>query len=516
MDIKKTYGLADALKKLGVKDHNDGTSTGSNWMEGNGKISSVSPVDGKEIASVGITTAEDYEKAIQTAEEAFKAWSNMPAPARGEIVRQFGNRLRELKDPLGRLVSYEMGKSLQEGWGEVQEMIDICDFAVGLSRQLYGLTIKSERPDHSMQEQWHPLGITAIISAFNFPVAVWCWNTALAWVCGNVTVWKPSEKAPITGIACQNIIAEVLKENNMPEGISCLVNGDYKVGEMMTKDSRIPLVSATGSIRMGKIVGQEVASRLGKSILELGGNNAMIISKEADLKMTLIGAVFGAVGTAGQRCTSTRRLIIHEDVYDELIEKMTNAYKQLSIGNPLDEKNHVGPLIDKDSVNNYLKAIEKAKAEGGEVLVEGGVLEGEGYESGCYVKPVIIEAKNDYEIVQEETFAPILYVMKYSGDVENAIALQNGVKQGLSSSIMTNNMQEAHRFLSSKGSDCGIANVNIGTSGAEIGGAFGGEKETGGGRESGSDAWKAYMRRQTNTLNYGNSLPLAQGIKFDI
>ncbi|WP_296619876.1 aldehyde dehydrogenase family protein [Marivirga sp.] len=516
MDIKKTYGLADALKKLGVKDHNGGTSTGSNWMEGSGKISSVSPVDGKEIASVGITTAEDYEKTIQTAEEAFKTWSNMPAPARGEIVRQFGNRLRDLKDPLGRLVSYEMGKSLQEGWGEVQEMIDICDFGVGLSRQLYGLTIKSERPDHTMQEQWHPLGITGIISAFNFPVAVWSWNTALAWVCGNVTVWKPSEKAPLTGIACQNIIAEVLKENNMPEGISCLVNGDYKVGEMMTKDSRVPLVSATGSIRMGKIVGQEVASRLGKSILELGGNNAMIISKEADLKMTLIGAVFGAVGTAGQRCTSTRRLIIHEDIYDELIGKMKNAYSQLSIGNPLDEKNHVGPVIDKDSVNNYLNAIEKAKSEGGKVIVEGGVLEGEGYESGCYVKPAIIEAENHYEIVQEETFAPILYVMKYSGDVENAIALQNGVKQGLSSAIMTNNMQEAHRYLSSKGSDCGIANVNIGTSGAEIGGAFGGEKETGGGRESGSDAWKAYMRRQTNTLNYGDSLPLAQGIKFDI
>lgn len=516
MDIKKTYGLADALKKLGVKDHNGGTSTGSNWMEGSGKISSVSPVDGKEIASVGITTAEDYEKTIQTAEEAFKIWSNMPAPARGEIVRQFGNRLRELKDPLGRLVSYEMGKSLQEGWGEVQEMIDICDFGVGLSRQLYGLTIKSERPDHSMQEQWHPLGITAIISAFNFPVAVWSWNTALAWVCGNVTVWKPSEKAPLTGVACQNIIAEVLKENDMPEGISCLINGDYKVGEMMTKDSRVPLVSATGSIRMGKIVGQEVASRLGKSILELGGNNAMIISKEADLKMTLIGAVFGAVGTAGQRCTSTRRLIIHEDIYDELIDKMKNAYAQLNIGNPLDEKNHVGPVIDKDSVNNYLKAIEKAKAEGGKVIVEGGVLEGEGYESGCYVKPAIIEAENHFEIVQEETFAPILYVMKYSGDIENAIALQNGVKQGLSSAIMTNNMQEAHRYLSSRGSDCGIANVNIGTSGAEIGGAFGGEKETGGGRESGSDAWKAYMRRQTNTLNYGNSLPLAQGIKFDI
>lgn len=516
MDIQKKYGIEDALKKLGVTKKNKGTSTGSEWMDSAQSLSSFSPVDGSEIASVGITEKDDYEKVIQKAQSAFKKWGNLPAPNRGEIVRQFSQKLREMKDPLGRLVSYEMGKSLQEGWGEVQEMIDICDFAVGLSRQLHGLTIKSERPEHHMQEQWHPLGITGIISAFNFPVAVWSWNTALAWVAGDVCVWKPSEKTPLTGIACQNLIAEVLKENNMPEGISCLINGDYRVGEWMTQDDRIPLISATGSIRMGKIVGQAVAARLGKSILELGGNNAMIITPEADLKISLVGSVFGAVGTAGQRCTSTRRLIVHEDIYDDLISKMKGAYQQLKIGNPLDEKNHVGPLIDKDAVAAYEKAIEKAKSEGGKVIVEGGVLSGEGYESGCYVKPAIIAVENSYKIVQEETFAPILYVIKYSGSVENAIEIQNSVKQGLSSAIMTNNVREAHKFLSSVGSDCGIANVNIGTSGAEIGGAFGGEKETGGGRESGSDAWKAYMRRQTNTLNYGDSLPLAQGIKFDL
>jgi aldehyde dehydrogenase (NAD+) len=409
-----------------------------------------------------------------------------------------------------------MGKSYQEGLGEVQEMIDICDFAVGLSRQLYGLTIKSERPMHAMQEQWHPLGIVGIISAFNFPVAVWAWNTAVALVCGDVTVWKPSEKTPLTGIASQNILADVLRDNDMPEGISTLVTGDYSVGEMMTNDNRVPLVSATGSIRMGKIVGQTVASRLGKTILELGGNNAIIVTPEADLNMTLMGAVFGAVGTAGQRCTSTRRLIVHEDIYDKVKDSLVSAYKQIKIGNPLDENNHVGPVIDKDAVNNYLKALDKAKEEGGNIIVEGGVLEGEGFESGCYVKPAIVEAENHFEIVQEETFAPILYLIKYKGDVDDALALQNGVKQGLSSAIMSNNMRETQRFLSEAGSDCGIANVNIGTSGAEIGGAFGGEKETGGGRESGSDAWKAYMRRQTNTINYGSELPLAQGIKFDI
>jgi aldehyde dehydrogenase (NAD+) len=408
-----------------------------------------------------------------------------------------------------------MGKSLQEGLGEVQEMIDICDFAVGLSRQLHGLTMHSERPGHRMYEQYHPLGVVGIISAFNFPVAVWCWNTALAWISGDTCVWKPSEKTPLCGIACQNIWSEVAKENNLPEGISCLVNGDYSVGELMTNDNRLPLISATGSTRMGRIVGQKVASRFGKSLLELGGNNAIIVSKEADLKITIIGSLFGAVGTCGQRCTSTRRLIIHDSIYDQVTSKLANAYGQLNIGNPLDQNNHVGPLIDTQAVEMYLSAIEKAKKEGGKVLVEGGVLSGEGYESGCYVKPVIIEAENHYDIVQEETFAPILYVMKYS-KLDDAIEMQNNVKQGLSSAIMTNNLREAEQFLSASGSDCGIANVNIGTSGAEIGGAFGGEKETGGGRESGSDAWKIYMRRQTNTINYTDQLPLAQGIKFDL
>lgn len=514
--IAQQFGMQEALKALGIKEVNDGTSTGSNWFATGEIIESYSPVDGNLIAKVKTTTATDYEKVIKSAEEAFKVFRAMPAPQRGEIVRQFGNKLRELKEPLGKLVSYEMGKSLQEGYGEVQEMIDICDLAVGLSRQLNGQVIPSERPGHVMREQWHPIGIVGIISAFNFPVAVWSWNTALAWVCGDVCVWKGSEKAPICTIACQNIIAGVLKVNNLPEGISCIVNGDFKVGEMITADKRIPLVSATGSTRMGRIVGAKVAERFGKSLLELGGNNAIIITPTADLKVVVPGAVFGAVGTAGQRCTSTRRLIIHESVYDTVRDAIVRAYGQIKIGNPLDEKNHVGPLIDTDAVNTYLAAIEKAKAEGGKVLVEGGVLSGEGYESGCYVKPVIIEAENHYEIVQHETFAPILYLMKYSGEVENAIELQNGVVQGLSSSIMTNSMKEAEKFLSFAGSDCGIANVNIGTSGAEIGGAFGGEKETGGGRESGSDAWKVYMRRQTNTVNYSDQLPLAQGIKFDL
>jgi aldehyde dehydrogenase (NAD+) len=510
------YGMQEALEALGLKEINDGTSTGSNSF-GNGEtISSYSPTDGSLIGKITTTTREDYDKVMDTATAAFIEFRKMPAPQRGEIVRQFGNKLRELKEPLGKLVSFEMGKSLQEGYGEVQEMIDICDFAVGLSRQINGLTIPSERPGHVMREQWHSIGVVGIISAFNFPVAVWSWNTALAWICGDVCVWKASEKAPLCSVACQNIIADVLKENNLPEGISCIINGDYKVGEMMTTDKRIPLVSATGSTRMGKIVGVTVAERFGKSLLELGGNNAIIITPTADLKVVVPGAVFGAVGTAGQRCTSTRRLIIHESVYDKVRDAIVGAYGQITIGNPLDESNHVGPLIDKDAVNMYLAAIEKAKSEGGNVLVEGGVLEGEGYESGCYVKPAIIEAKNDFEIVQAETFAPILYLIKYSGEVENAIEIQNGVVQGLSSAIMTNNLKEAEKFLAYAGSDCGIANVNIGTSGAEIGGAFGGEKETGGGRESGSDAWKIYMRRQTNTINYSDELPLAQGIKFDL
>lgn len=510
------YGIAQALQQLGLEQINDGTSTGqANFAQGD-LIDSYSPVDGQLIGSVRSSTKEDYEKTMQAAESAFAFWRTVPAPKRGEIVRQFGEKLRELKDPLGKLVSYEMGKSLQEGLGEVQEMIDICDFAVGLSRQLHGLTMHSERPGHRMYEQYHPLGIVGIISAFNFPVAVWSWNTALAWVCGDVCVWKPSEKAPLCGVACQKIAAEVFAENDMPEGISCLINGDYKVGEMMTADKRIPLVSATGSIRMGKIVAQAVAARLGKSLLELGGNNAIIVTPDADIKMTVIGAVFGAVGTAGQRCTSTRRLIVHEDIYDQVKDAVVAAYGQLRIGNPLDQNNHVGPLIDRDAVGMYQHALEKVVEEGGRIVVEGGVLDGEGYESGCYVKPAIAEADNAFQIVQEETFAPILYLLKYSGSIENAIALQNGVVQGLSSAVMTTNLREAEKFLSAAGSDCGIANVNIGTSGAEIGGAFGGEKETGGGRESGSDAWKIYMRRQTNTINYTAELPLAQGIKFDL
>ncbi len=506
----------DFLRELGLHEDNNGTSTGQQSVHNEAKhILSLSPVDGKEIGRVSVTTKEQYEQVVQTAQEAFKNWRTVPAPQRGEIVRQYGEALRKHKDALGRLVSYEMGKSLQEGWGEVQEMIDICDFAVGLSRQLYGLTMHSERPLHRMYEQWHPLGIVGIISAFNFPVAVWSWNSMIALVCGDVTIWKPSEKAPMCGVACQNIWAQVAADNDLPEGINSLVNGDYKVGEYMSTDKRIPLVSATGSTRMGKIVAQAVAARLGRSLLELGGNNAIIITESADMDLVLTGALFGAVGTCGQRCTSTRRLIVHESRYTEVRDKMQKAYGQLRIGDPLDQHNHVGPLIDKDSVNTYLKAIEGIKAEGGKTVVDGGVLEGPGYESGCYVKPCFFEVAPESKMAQHETFAPILYIMPYS-TLDEAIAIQNSVPQGLSSAIMTNNMRESELFLSTAGSDCGIANVNIGTSGAEIGGAFGGEKETGGGRESGSDSWKAYMRRQTNTINYSTQLPLAQGIKFDL
>ncbi len=510
------FGIAKTLENLGIKKLNFGASTGlESWQCTGNKIDSFSPVDGNLIGSVTSATAEDYEKIIKKAEEAFKVWRMMPAPKRGEIVRQMGDAFRKHKADLGKLVSYEMGKSYQEGLGEVQEIIDICDFAVGLSRQLHGLTMHSERPLHRMYEQYHPLGIVGIISAFNFPVAVWSWNTMLAWVCGDVCVWKPSEKTPLCAVACQNIIADVLKQNNVPEGVSNVIIGDYKIGELMSHDIRVPLVSATGSTRMGKAVGKAVGERLGRSLLELGGNNAIIVTPNADLKMMLTAVVFGAVGTAGQRCTTTRRLIVHEDIYEDVKNKLVNAYKQLRIGNPLDEKNHVGPLIDKDAVKNYLNAIEQVNKEGGKMIVEGGVIEGEGYESGCYVKPCVAEAKNHFQIVQHETFAPILYIMKYK-TIDEAIAIQNGVPQGLSSAIFTTNMLEAEKFLSHEGSDCGIANVNIGTSGAEIGGAFGGEKETGGGRESGSDAWKVYMRRQTNTINYSTQLPLAQGIKFEI
>jgi aldehyde dehydrogenase (NAD+) len=504
------------LRELKIENKNKGVSTGSNWMDSKGpEIESFSPVDGKRIASVSSTDKKSYEAVLKKAHTAFLEWQTWPAPRRGEIIRQIGDAIRASKESLGKLVSYEMGKSLQEGLGEVQEMIDICDLATGLSRQLFGLTMHSEREGHRMYEQWHPLGIVGIISAFNFPVAVWSWNSMLAWVCGNVSIWKPSEKTPLCAVACQHIVADVFKKNKVPEGVSGLVIGERQIGEWMAGDPLIALISATGSTRMGKAVGVAVASRLGKSLLELGGNNAIIISGQADLDIAILGSLFGAVGTAGQRCTSTRRLIIQESVYGNVKDKLTAAYRQLRIGNPLDPKNHVGPLIDKGAVSIYLEAIEKCKKEGGRFIVEGGLLTGDGYESGCYVKPCIAEVNPDYQIVRQETFAPILYLLSYQA-LEEAISIQNDVPQGLSSSIMTMNLREAELFLSNRGSDCGIANVNIGTSGAEIGGAFGGEKETGGGRESGSDAWKAYMRRQTNTINYSTQLPLAQGIKFDL
>lgn len=512
----KNFGIQEALSSLGIKKTNLGTSTGKKWLKATGKlIESYSPADGKLIGAVYAADAKAFQQVVDKSKQAYKEWRKWPAPKRGEVVRQVGEALRKYKEPLGKLVSYEMGKSYQEGLGEVQEMIDICDFAVGLSRQLHGLTMHSERPSHRMYEQYHPIGIVGVISAFNFPVAVWSWNSMLAWVCGDTCIWKPSEKTPLCSIACQKIVNEVFEKNDVPEGVSCIVNGDALVGQLMSKSEDIPLVSATGSTRMGKAVAKTVSERLGRALLELGGNNAIIVTENANLDMSIIGALFGAVGTAGQRCTTTRRLIIHEKIYSEVKERLKKAYSQLSIGNPLDTTNHVGPLIDKHAVTLYNDALKKVKAEGGRFVVEGGVLKGKGYESGCYVKPAIAEVKNEYEIVQHETFAPILYLIKYK-TIDEAIEIQNGVKQGLSSSIMTTNMQEMERFLSQDGSDCGIANVNIGTSGAEIGGAFGGEKETGGGRESGSDAWKVYMRRQTNTINYGNTLPLAQGIKFDI
>ena len=502
------------LKNLSINEINSGTSTGSNWIATTDLLDSYSPVDGKKIASVQLTSKEVYDAVVAKAEEAFAIWRLVPAPKRGEVVRQMGDEFRRHKDDLGRLVSWEMGKSLQEGLGEVQEIIDICDFAVGLSRQLYGLSMHSERPKHRMYEQWHPIGIVGIISAFNFPCAVWGWNAMLAWVCGDVCIWKPSEKTPLTAVACQKIVEKVMKANNLPEGLSCLINGDRVVGEWMAADERIPLVSATGSTRMGKEVGKVVAARLGRSLLELGGNNAIIITPNADLKLAVVGAVFGATGTTGQRCTSTRRLIIHSSVYETFKQQLVNAYAQLRIGNPLEDGIHVGPLIDNHAVMMYQQAIEQCKLQGGKFTVEGEVLTINNYESGSYVKPCIAEVDTQLPIVQTETFAPILYLMKYD-NLEEAIALQNAVPQGLSSAIITNNMREMETFLSAAGSDCGIANVNMGTSGAEIGGAFGGEKETGGGRESGSDAWKAYMRRQTSSVNYGEDLPLAQGIKFD-
>lgn len=507
------------LKKLQIGKNNFGSSTGTNWSKttSESKLIISSPTNGEVIASVYQASEEDYNNIIKTALEAFRYWQTVPAPKRGEIVRQIGLKLREYKKELGSLVSYEMGKSLQEGLGEVQEMIDICDFAVGQSRQLYGSTMQSERPSHRMYDQYHPLGIVTTISAFNFPVAVWAWNAMLAAVCGDVNLWKPSSKVPLSAIATQKIVAQVVKENNLPEGIFSLIVGKGStIGEKILNDKNVALISVTGSTNVGRHAAQVIAKRFGKSILELGGNNAIIMTPDADLKMAIPAVVFGAVGTCGQRCTSTRRLIIHESIFDKVKKSLVKAYSSLKIGDPLDEKNHVGPLIDKGAVNEFTKALERVKEEGGKILYGGKVLTGKGFESGTYVLPALVEAENSYQIVQEETFAPILYLIKYSGDVTNAIKLQNDVVQGLSSSIFTNNMREAEQFLSAWGSDCGIANVNIGTSGAEIGGAFGGEKETGSGRESGSDAWKAYMRRQTNTINFGTNLPLAQGIKFDL
>ncbi len=503
------------LKRLGIESVNPGTWSGQESSSSDTKIDSHTPVDGSLIGQLTVTDKKQYEEVMEQAQAAFLEWKATPAPQRGEIVRQYGELLREHKEDLGRLVSYEMGKSLQEGWGEVQEMIDICDFALGQSRMMYGMTTHSERPQHRMYEQWHPLGVVGIISAFNFPVAVWAWNAMIALVCGNACVWKPSEKSSLCAIACQKLFNQVAKANNLPKGLCNVVVGDYKVGEMLTSDKRVPLISATGSTAMGKKVGVQVAERLGKTILELGGNNAMIITPSANMDLVLTAGVFGAVGTAGQRCTSTRRLIIHDSIYDTVKEKLAHAYGQLRIGNPLDAENHVGPLIDKDAVAQYERALEAIKVQGGKMIVEGGRLTGPGYESGCYVKPCIAEVENDFNIVQHETFAPILYIMKYS-ELEEAIHMQNDVPQGLSSAIVTDSLREGETFLSYKGSDCGIANVNIGTSGAEIGGAFGGEKETGGGRESGSDAWKAYMRRQTNTINWSSEVPLAQGIEFDL
>ncbi len=509
----------DFLKKLGIREKNFGGSTGTKWFKSTsgGELKIYSPANGKYIASVYKVNIRDYEKIISQSEKAFDSWKSVPAPKRGEIVRQMGLKLREYKPYLGKLVSYEMGKSLQEGLGEVQEMIDICDFAVGQSRQLYGFTMASERASHRMYDQYHPLGIVAIITAFNFPVAVFSWNAMIAAVCGDVNIWKPSHKVALSAIAVQNILGEVIKANKLPEGLFSLVIGQSStVGEKLLNDKRVPLVSFTGSTKIGKHVSETLSARFGRTILELGGNNAIIITPAADLKLAIPAIVFGAIGTAGQRCTSTRRLIIHEDIYEKVKSSLVKGYKNLKIGNPLNSSNHMGPLIDKNAVEIFTNALVSLKREGAKIIYGGQVLKGKGYGSGCYVRPALVEVENSFPTVQQETFAPILYLIKYKGVDNEAIGIQNNVKQGLSSSIFSNNLREVEQFLSVHGSDCGIANVNIGTSGAEIGGAFGGEKETGGGRESGSDAWKAYMRRQTNTINFSTELPLAQGIKFDI
>lgn len=509
--------FSEVLAQLGIEKVNHGLCTGTTWQECAGDLlTSCSPADGKEIASIRQATLDDYNKTVELALRAFTEWRKVPAPRRGEVVRQIGLELRKYKEPLGRLVSYEMGKIYQEGLGEVQEMIDICDFAVGQSRQLYGFTMQSERPGHRMYDQYHPLGLVGVVSAFNFPVAVWAWNAMIALIAGDVVLWKPSSKVLLCAIAVHKIVASVLRENNVPEGVLNLVATSSKyLGDDMFSDPRIPLISFTGSTKTGKKAGRLIGERLGKSILELGGNNAIIITPKANPELALRAVIFGAVGTCGQRCTSTRRIILHESLFDEFSQKLVNAYRSLKIGHPLDPSTHVGPLIDCGAKKSYLEALARVKAEGGKILCGGEELTGEAFSSGCYVVPAIAEVENHYAIVQEETFAPLLYLIRYK-TLDEAIALHNAVPQGLSSAIFTTDLLEAEQFLSGAGSDCGIANVNIGTSGAEIGGAFGGEKDTGGGRESGSDAWKAYMRRQTNTINYSTDLPLAQGIKFDI
>jgi len=518
--MSKTIDIKAVLKQLGINEVNQGVSTGIDWFDTKGDVTaSYSPIDGKEIGKVKNATLDDYEMVIKKAEAAFKVWRKVPAPIRGEIVRQIGLALRENKEALGALVTLEMGKIYQEGLGEVQEMIDICDFATGQSRLINGINLQSERVDHRLSEQYHPLGLVGIVTSYNFPVAVWAWNTALAAIAGDVVIWKPSSKTPLTAIATQRIIHQVLKDNNVPEGVFNLVIAKSSVmGDNFLADKRVALLSVTGSTNVGQRVGAIVGKRLGKTILELGGNNAVIITPSADLQMAVMSTVFGTVGTAGQRCTSTRRIIIHESIYNEVRDKFISAYKNIvpKIGNPLNPGYLVGPLIDKGSVDLFLRAVEEVKKEGGKVLFGGELMTGAGFESGTYVVPCIAEAENHFQIVQEETFAPIVYLIKYKGGIENAIEIQNGVPQGLSSACFTLDVREAETFLSAAGSDCGIANINLGTSGAEIGGAFGGEKDTGGGRESGSDSWKIYMRRQTNTVNYGTALPLAQGIKFDI
>jgi aldehyde dehydrogenase (NAD+) len=505
--------MRTVLDKLGLSDVNEGVFDGE-WRGGGAKIDKISPIDGQRLASVRTASDSDYQKAITRAQEAFLKWRTTPGPVRGETVRRLGNALRELKHELGQLVTLETGKIIAEGEGEVQEMIDICDLAVGQSRMLYGLTIQSERKDHRLMEQWHPLGVIAVITAFNFPVAVWSWNAALAAVCGDPTVWKPSEKTPLTAIAVTKIAERVCRETGADPAIFTLLIGDRKtVGQKLAADARIPMISATGSVGMGLNVARTVHGRLGRTIMELGGNNALIVATSADIEMATQSIFFGAVGTAGQRCTSTRRVIMHESVASKLRHKLLAAYKTAQIGNPLDKKTLMGPLIDKNAVDLVQHSIQRLKDEGGEILYGGERLEGAQYPGGCYMTPCLATAKPDFEIVRHETFGPLLYLMTYR-DFDEAIAIHNNVPQGLTSSIFTNDVREAEKFVSAMGSDCGIANVNTGTSGAEIGGAFGGEKETGGGRESGSDCWKSYMRRQTNTINFSTQLPLAQGIQF--